>query len=77
MDDVNQVFRSQILYRVIYNRKIYDRAKFESSSLSSLANTEGDLKPPPHNGITRTKHPGLTVVLCVLTGLTAEFPQVA
>ena len=46
MDDVNQVFRSQILYRVIYNRKIYNRDKFEFSSLSSLANTEGDLKPP-------------------------------
>ena len=47
MDDVNQVFRSQILYRVIYNRQIYNRAKFEFSILSSLANTEEDLKPPP------------------------------
>ena len=66
------------MYRVIYNRKIYNLAKFEFSSLSSLATTEGDLKPPfPHPGITRTKHPGLTVELCVLTGLTAEFPQVA
>ena len=33
--------------------------------------------PLPHPGITRTKHPGLTVELYVLTGLTAEFPQVA
>ena len=33
--------------------------------------------PLPHPGITWRKHPGLTVELCVLTGLTAEFPQVA
>ena len=33
--------------------------------------------PLPHPGTTRTKHPGLTVELCVLTGLTAELPQVA
>ena len=68
------------MYRVIYNRKIYNRAKFEFFSLSSLANTERELEVPPplpHPGITRTKHPGLTIELCVLTGLTAEFPQVA
>ena len=59
-----------------YNREIYDCAKFEFSSLSSLANAEGDLKPP-RPGITRTKHMELTVELCVLTGLTAEFPEVA
>ena len=45
MDEVDQVFRSQILYRVIYIQYIYHRAKFDFSSLSSLANTEGDLKP--------------------------------
>ena len=33
--------------------------------------------PLPHPGITQTKHRGLTVELCVLTRLTAEFPQVA
>ena len=33
--------------------------------------------PLPHPGVTRTKHLGLTVELCVLTGITAEFPQVA
>ena len=38
---------------------------------------KGELKPPPPPSITRTKHPGLTVKLCVLTGLTAKFPQVA
>ena len=33
--------------------------------------------PLPHPGITQTKNPGLTVELCVLTELTAEFAQVA
>ena len=33
--------------------------------------------PLPHPSITQKKHPGLTVELCVLTGLTAEFPPVA
>ena len=58
MDDVNQVFRSQILYRVIYIQHIYHRAKFDFSSLSSLANTEGDLKPPlPLPVLQGTKQP--------------------
>ena len=37
----NQVFRSQFLYRVIYTQHIYHRAKFEFSSLPSLANKGG------------------------------------
>ena len=49
----NQAFRSQILYRIIYTQHVYHRAKFEFSSLSSLANKKGDFKPPP--GTTRDK----------------------
>ena len=43
----------KFLYRVIYIQHISHHAKFEFSSLSSLANTEGDLKRPP--GTTRDK----------------------
>ena len=77
MDDVNQVFRSQMLYRVIYNRKTYNLAKFEFLAYLVWQIQRGLEAPLPHPGITRTKHPGLTVELCVLTGFTAEFPQVA
>ena len=62
-----------------YIQYIYYRAKFESSSLFSLANTEGGLKAPPLPLLVLqgTKYPGLTAELCVLTELTAEFAQVA
>ena len=42
----NRVFRSQSLYRVTYTKHIYHRAKFDFSSLSSLANKEGAPKAP-------------------------------
>ena len=38
----NQGIRSQILYRSIYIQHVYHCAKFEFSSFSSLANTEGE-----------------------------------
>ena len=47
--------RSQILYRGIYIQYIYHHAKLEVSSLSSLANTRGALKPPPPPGTTTDK----------------------
>ena len=68
----NQVIRSQILYRGIYIQHINHHAKFEVSSLSSLANTRGGgLKGIPWYCKGENSLGGIVLELNICYGLTS------